>query len=354
MKFSQILKKSPWEDFEEEENIFTKKRKDSKGNFNLNFNHFNFQDNKYLIYLVIAIIFVLWLASGLYMVKEGEQAVVTRFGAYNRIGVPGLNYHLPKPFESVTIEQVNQYRKVEIGYRSSTNSMRNTSSTGRDISGESIMLTGDENIVELNVYVMWYISDVKDYVFNVLGQPETVKAVAESAIREVIGNTPIASILSNKKQEIAEDILQLMQQTLNLYASGIKVDQVQLLKAEPPKEVIQAYRDVQTSRADKEREINQAQSYQNDIIPRARGDAAKIIQDAEGYAADVVARAQGDTARFNAVYKQYVENKEVTKNRLYLETIEKILQKSDKVVVGSEAMLPHMSMGEKNLFKQQQ
>lgn len=349
MKFSQILKKSPWEDFEEEENIFTKKRKRSHEPFN--FDQFKFGDNKKLIYFLMIVAFLLWIASGFYKVKEGEQAVVTRFGAYNRIGLAGLNYHIPTPFESVIIEKVNQYRKVEIGYRSSAGSIRAGGASGRDVNSESIMLTGDENIVELNVYVMWYISDIKSYVFNILGQPETVKAVAESAIREVVGNTSIASILSDKKQEIAEEILKLTQKTLDLYVAGIKVDQVQLLKAEPPKEVIPAYRDVQISRADKEREINQAQSYHNDIIPRARGDAEKIIQDAEGYAADVIARAHGDTARFNLVYKQYVENKEVTKNRLYLEAIEQILRNTDKVIVGSEAMLPHMSMGEKNMFK---
>jgi membrane protease subunit HflK len=351
--YNQIFIKSPWEDLEEdkEPNIFNRKRKEP---FNFNYQQFQFSNNT--IILAIGALVLLWLASGVYKVEEGEQSAVTRFGRFDRIGIPGLNYHLPEPIESVTIERVNQSRRIEIGYRSSGKDRTGgigSNSSAKDISGESIMLTGDQNIVELNVDIMWHISDISKYLFNVADPEETLKAASESAIREVIGNTPIASILSDQKQEITEKVEGLIQQTLDQYATGVEIEQVQLLKAEPPKEVIQAYRDVQTAKADKEKEINQAQSYNNDILPKARGEAAKIMQEAEGYQAEVIAKAKGDASRFNAVYAQYVDNKDITKTRLYLESLEEILQGSDKVIMGAGGMLPHMALKQKVAKKEQ-
>ncbi|WP_341752993.1 MULTISPECIES: FtsH protease activity modulator HflK [unclassified Candidatus Tisiphia] len=338
--FNQILKKSPWDDSEEEEkseyNIFTRPRKKNKFNFHEFFNNFGFNNN--IMILVFFSLVAIWFASGIYEVKEGEEAAVMRFGKFVRKGSPGLNYHLPMPFEQVIVEKVNQSRRIEIGYRSTSNLKPNMDNT------KAITLTGDENIVALNCDVMWHISDLEKYIFNIVNPEESVKIVAESAIREVIGNTPISSILSDQKQEITNKIEALTREILVHYNAGVEIEKVQLLKAEPPAEVIDAYRDVQTSKADKEREINQAQSYNNDILPKARGEAARILQEAEGYRQEVISKAEGDSKRFVAVYTQYVANKSITKDRLYLEAIEKILTDTSKVIMGTNGVLPHMAI----------
>ncbi|MCC8483889.1 MAG: FtsH protease activity modulator HflK [Rickettsia endosymbiont of Labidopullus appendiculatus] len=343
--FNQILKKSPWDDSEEEEkseyNIFTKPRKKNKFNFHEFFNNFGFNNN--IMILVLFSLVAIWFASGVYEVKEGEEAAVMRFGQFVRKGSPGLNYHLPLPFEQVVVEKVNQSRRIEIGYRSANNLRSNMDNT-KAIAAESTMLTGDENIVALNCDVMWHISDLEKYIFNIVNPEESVKIVAESAIREVIGNTPISSILSDQKQEITNKIEALTREILVHYNAGVEIEKVQLLKAEPPVEVIDAYRDVQTSKADKEREINQALSYNNDILPKARGEAARILQEAEAYRQEVISKAEGDSKRFIAVYKEYVGNKVVTKERLYLAAVEEILTNTSKVIMGTNGVLPHMAI----------
>lgn len=340
-----VFAKSPWDDSEPRENIFTRKRRDS-----LNFDNFNFDFNGKTVLLAFVGLMLLWLANGFYKVEEGEEAAIIRFGKFNRKAMPGLNYKLPAPIEIVVIEKVTQSRRIEIGYRSGSKIKNNLGADlnkDRDVTSESIMLTGDENIVQLNVDVNWHISDLAEYLFNVNDPEETVKAVSESAIREVIGNIPIASVLSNQKQEIADKIQALIEQILDQYRIGVAIEQVKLLKAEPPNEVIQAYRDVQTAKADKEKEINEAQSYRNNILPKARGEAAKITEESEGYKAEVIAKAQGDASRFNAIYYEYSLNKEVTRNRLYLDTLKEILTGADKIMVGTDGMLPHMAIKKK-------
>ncbi|BBB56655.1 membrane protein [Candidatus Megaera polyxenophila] len=340
--YQHTFKKSPWEDSEPKENIFTKKRRDQ-----FNFDNFQFNFNPKSVIWILGGIILLWLANGFYKVEEGEEAAIIRFGKFNRTAMPGLNYKLPSPFETLEIEKVAQSRRIEIGYRSSGKLRNNIGADlnkDRDIAAESIMLTGDENIIELNVDVMWHISNLSDYLFNVTDPEEAVKAVSESAIREVIGNMPIASVLSNQKQEITEKIEGLIKQILEQYKIGVAIEQVKLLKAEPPKEAIQAYRDVQTAKADKEKEINEAQSYRNNILPKARGEAAKILEESEGYKVEVIAKAEGDASRFNAIYEQYLLNKEVTRGRLYLDALKEILYQSDKVIMGTEGVLPHMAV----------
>ena len=363
MATSKVLKwwislKSPWDNDDSrddsssddssnkpanEDNIFTKaRRKANKSplkDFNFNFN-FNFTPN--IVGLIIAALALIWFASGVYEVKEGEEAIIVRFGKFVRKGTAGLNYRMPFPIEYAIIEKVNQSRRIEIGYRSGVSSKGNSGSS-REIAAESTMLTGDENIAYLNCDVMWHIKNLEEYVFNVMAPEDTVKNASESAIREVIGRTPIASVLSNQKQEIADQVAALTQKILDQYKIGVEIDQVQLLKAEPPSEVIDAYRDVQTSKADKEREINQAQSYNNDILPKARGDAAKLIQEAEGYKQEVLSKAEGDVSRFNAVLAQYQNAKQVTRDRLYLDAVAEVMQGSNKVIT-SGGVLPHMSI----------
>jgi membrane protease subunit HflK len=333
-----LFLKSPWDDIGSEQNIFTRPRKKQ-----FKFDDFQFQFNKHIVLLVGIVLFILWLFSGIYEVKEGEEAAVIRFGRFVRKGMPGLNYRLPRPIELEIIEKVNQSRRIEIGYRSS--SARSSIDTIKGVASESIMLTGDENIVDLNCDVMWHINDLEKFKFNVDNPAQTVKTAAESAVREIIGKTPISSILSDRKQEITNKIEQLTQKILDHYGAGVSIETVQLLKAEPPSEVIDAYRDVQTSRADKEREINQAQSYNNDVLPRARGEAAKMLQEAEGYKQEIIAKADGDSQRFSFVYKQYINNKQLTKDRLYLEAMNEVLSGSNKVIMGADGVLPHMSIG---------
>ncbi|MDX2049706.1 MAG: FtsH protease activity modulator HflK [Rickettsiaceae bacterium] len=335
------MPKSPWED-DERSDEFPAMRKSSRSNFP----NFKIPDvggvPPWLALGAVGVIFLIWLASGLYKISEGEESVVLRFGKYVRTEKPGLNYHLPWPFEEVIVEPISKSRRVEIGYRSSVYSPDKQ----KFIAHESKMLTGDENILSLHCDVLWHIRNLQDYVFNVLSPEDTVKAAAESAIREVIGETPIAYALSSQKQEIASKIETLVQKTLDSYDIGIDIEMVQLLKAEPPQEVISAYRDVQTSRADKEKEINQALAYNNDVLPKSRGEASKLVQLAEGYKQEVISKAQGDTKRFLAIYSEYVKNKRLIKDRLALETIEEVLASSTKYISGPNT-LPHLAIDQK-------
>lgn len=308
-------------------------------------------NNPKIIAIIVLASLVVWLLSGFYTVDPEEEAVVLRFGQYSRIAEPGLNYHLPTPFEAVNIEKVTRIEREEIGFRS-TATFSGTSpqptSAQRNISEESLMLTGDENIVDINFEVQWKISNLKDFMFNVSKPKDTVKSAAESAMREVIGNTPIAAALAEGRSTIEQKTKVLLQSILDSYGVGVEIVRLQMLKVDPPAEVVDAFRDVQTARADKEREINQAQTYQNDVIPRARGDAARLIQESEGYKQEVIARSKGDANRFLAVYSQYKLAKEVTRKRLYLETMEDVLQGMDKVVIdnakGAQGVLPYLPL----------
>lgn len=307
--------------------------------------------NSKVLFIILLGSLVLWLLSGFYTVDPEEEAVVLRFGQYNRIADSGLNYHLPTPFEHIIIEKVTRIEREEIGFRStatySMTSNQNASSQ-RNIPEESLMLTGDENIVDINFEVQWKISNLKDYLFNINKPKDTVKSTAESAMREVIGNTPIAAALAEGRSSIEQQTKTLLQSTLDSYGAGVEIVRLQMLKVDPPAEVVDAFRDVQTARADKEREINQAQTYQNDLIPRARGNAARIVQESEGAKQEVIARAKGEASRFLAVYEQYALAKEVTRKRLYLETMEEVLQGMDKIIIdsatGTQGILPYLPL----------
>lgn len=345
--FTIFKMKSPWDNYSYD-NKFPKFSNDF---FKWKPDFFNIKN----IALICAGLLGLWLLSGLYSIKEGEEALVIRFGAFNRKASTGLNYHIPLPFEKVIIEKVNKSRRIEIGYRSSefTNA-KNWSNDSNDIEAkiksvpeESIMLSGDENILNLNCDIVWHIKDLYDYTFNVIKPEETIKLAVESSIREVIGKSFISSVLSNQKQEIADEIEQLSQKILDNYGVGVVIDKVQLLKAEPPSEVISYYRDVQTAKADREKLINQAYTYMNDVIPNARGESVKIIQEAEAYKQEVIAKSIGEGQRFNLVLKQYSNNRQLMQNRLYLETIENILKGSNKTIIGSSQILPHLPVTQK-------
>ena len=227
------------------------------------------------------IILGIWLASGFYRVLPDEQGVVLRFGKYVNQTQPGLHYHLPFPVEKVLTPKVTKVNRIDVGYRSASDTGRATSVS--DVPEESLMLTGDENIVDIDYSVFWIIKDAGKFLFNIQSPEDTVKSVAETAMREVIAKNGIQSILTEGRAQIEIDTQNIMQEILDSYDSGISITQVQTQKADPPKEVIDAFRDVQAAKADKERAQNEAEAYANDVIPRARGEAAQILQQAEAY-----------------------------------------------------------------------
>jgi len=291
----------------------------------------------------VGVVFVLWLATGIYRVNPDEQGVVRRFGAYSETTGPGLHYHLPTPIESVEKPKVTRVNRTEVGIATETLGR----GVGRQLlPEESLMLTGDENIVDINFSVFWVIKDAKSYLFNVRNPEATVKSAAEAAIREVVGRTPIASVLAEGRRQVETDTETLLQNILDSYAAGLQVTQVQLQKVDPPQPVIEAYRDVQKARADQERLKNEAEAYQNNIVPLARGDAEQKIQNAEAYRREIVARAQGDAQRFLSVLSAYQANKEVTAERLYLETMEDVLKNTNKVLVdkAAQGVVPYLPL----------
>ena len=296
--------------------------------------------------LLVLIAIGLWLASGFYRVLPDEQGVVTRFGAYISTTPPGLNYHMPYPIEDVVTPRVTRVNRAEIGFRSAGDSGR--SDLVRGLPDESLMLTGDENIVDINFVVFWVIKDAGQYLFNIRDPDETVKAVAESVMREIIGQTKIASALAEGRRAIETRAQIDIQTILDDYKSGIEITQSQLMKVDPPQQVVDAFRDVQRARADQERLRNEAEAYRNDIIPRARGEAEQLVQEAEAYKQEVVARASGDAERFINVYKSYTIAKDVTVRRIYLETMEEVIGNANKVIIDNSAsgsgVLPYLPL----------
>ena len=287
-----------------------------------------------LILLVVGAI-ALWLLSGFYRVQPDEQGVVLRFGEWTRTTPPGLNYHLPGPIESVLTPKVTRVNRIEVGLRSVGETTRGV--PVRDIAEESLMLTGDENIVDIDFTVFWVIKDAGKFLFNIRNPEATVKLTAESAMREVIGQTPIQSALTEGRNEIEESTQARVQQLLDDYGAGIEVRRVQLLKVDPPGPVIDAFVDVQRARADLERLRNEAEAYRNDILPRARGEAEKMIQDANAYREEITNKAKGEAERFIKVLESYQASKDVTTQRIYLETLEEVFRGMNKVIIDSSA-----------------
>jgi modulator of FtsH protease HflK len=299
-----------------------------------------------LIGIGVAVIVALWLASGFYRVEPDEVGVVLRFGAFDRMTQPGLNYHLPRPIESVLTPKVTRVNRTEIGFRSEDEEGRPTASA--QVPEESLMLTGDENIVDINCTVFWVIKDAKSYLFNIRAPEKTVKSATESALREVIGEHPLAMELSEGRQQVESETLKLSQQLLDSYGAGVDVTQVTLQRVDPPGPVIAAFRDVQAALADQARLKNEAESYRNGVVPKAKGDASKIQQGAEAYKQQVIAQATGDAARFDSVYQAFKAAEDVTRERLYIVTMEQILEDANKVILdrgaGQNGVLPYLPL----------
>lgn len=291
-----------------------------------------------------------------FTVKPDELGVVLRFGQYDRQEGPGLHFRLPYPLEEVLLPKVTRENSTEIGMRSVSN-MRGVAK--RDVTEESLMLTGDENIVDVDFVVFWRIkAEEKDpvtgqtgaaqYLFNLQNPDETVKEVAEAAMREVVGKNDIEPILTGARQRTEQQVQTLMQRTLDSYGAGIRVTRVQLLKVDPPVKVIDAFRDVQAARADNERIQNEAFGYANKVVPEARGEAQRILQGAEGYKQQAVQEALGQASRFEKVLEEYQKAPDVTRRRLYLETMERVFEGTDKIILDSagsaQGVVPYLPL----------
>ena len=269
-------------------------------------------------------IVALWAASGFYQVQPSEVAVVTRFGAYERSETPGLQYRLPWPIEAVEKVPFTTVNRIDIGGGGTTDT---------DIPQESLMLTGDENIIDLNFSVIWKVSDPQRYLFATRNPAEAVKAVAESAMREAVGKNELQPILTTGRGQLQSQTAEIMQRTLDAWGAGIRVMEVQIRSVNPPNEVNAAFRDVQSAGQDRDSAVNEADAYRNRVVNEAKGDAAKIIQSAQGYREQSVREATGDAARFNSIYNEYRGSPVATRERLYLETMEQVLANSKKVVI---------------------
>src|SRR6266700_2724015 len=299
--------------------------------------------------LIVLGAIVFWGFSGFFRVDPDELGVVLRFGQYVRDAKPGLSYHLPYPVESVLTPKVTRVNRIDIGIRSD-DLRRGTAS--RDLLEESLMLTGDENIVDVDFSVFWLVKldGAGDFLFNIQQPEGTVKAVAESAMREVVGRSEIQPILTGARQTVETAVQDLMQTTLDHYGAGIQVTQVQLQKVDPPAQVLDSFRDVQAARSDAERAQNEAQTYANRVVPEARGRAAQITQAADAYRAQTVAEATGQTSRFIKVYDEYKKAPDVTRERMYLETMERLFTGTDKIILdtGSQGggVVPYLPLNE--------
>ena len=284
--------------------------------------NFNFKLTPVIIGIVI-----LWLLSGVYIVGPDEVGVVRTFGAFSRVTQSGLNWKFPAPIESVKTPKVTEVKRIEIGFRTMRNGQYRT------VEKESLMLTGDENIVDAEMIVQYKIKDPVDYLFKIVGPELTVREAAEASLRTVVGRNKIDETLTTGKFTIQEETKIQLQTILDNYQSGIHVVAVQLQDVSPPKEVIGAFKDVASAKEDKNRMINQAEGYRNDVIPKARGEGEAMIRDAEGFKESRIKRAEGDAAKFTTILKEYRKAKNITEKRLYLETMEKVLPDIEKIIV---------------------
>ncbi len=296
------------------------------------------------IVVILAVLVGLWALSGFYRVGADEQGVVMRFGKFHTQTAPGLNYRLPWPIETALTPRVTTENLVDIGMRTSGD--RRGGNISRDVPEESLMLTGDENIVDVDFSVFWVIKDAPDFLFNIQNPTGTVKAVAESTMREIVGQNDIQPILTEQRQTNEEQVKTLMQKTLDSYDAGITITRVKMQKVDPPAAVIDAFRDVQAARADQERARNEANKYANRVVPEAQGEAVRIRREAEAYRAQTVAEADGEARRFASVYDEYRTARGVTRQRLFLETLEKVLGRTNKVIIeqDGQGVVPYLPL----------
>lgn len=313
----------PWEKEDSPKVIKFKKSPTSKGNNKLTINP--------IIWIIVVI--ALWLLTGFYQIQTNENGVVLRFGKYVDTTDPGLHYHLPYPIEEVIKVSMTQERSINLGVNdgSYTRNFRDNSFT------ESHMLTGDENIVDINLTIVWRIKNAQDFLFNMREPETTVRVAAQSVLREIVGQSEMMPIISGDRGKVEDDTKVELQRVLDDFGSGVEIVRVKLQKADPPQQVVDAFNEVQRAKADMERFKNEAEAYRNEVVPNARGQASQILQSAEAYNQAVVNKAAGEADRFSSVYNAYKKGKDVTLRRLYLETMEEVLQQSDKVIIDPSA-----------------
>ena len=284
---------------------------------------------KFSVLWLVILVIGLWLATGLYQVRPDQQGVVMRFGKKVGLTQPGLNYHLPYPFESVIIANTTRENRINFGFDPQHNDA--------DVTAESLMLTGDENIVDVSVVVTWQVQDIGKFLFKVRDPEELTKIAAESAFREVIAQNKIQDILTTGRRAIETQAQTKLQQLMDEYETGILITRVSLRDAAPPPQVVDAFREVQRAQADAEQAKNKALAYQNDVLPKAHGEAARLVAEAEGYQQSEVAKASGEAQRFDAIYSAYQNAKEVTQKRMYLEAMEDVFSHAKHIIIDKNA-----------------
>ena len=297
--------------------------------------------------LLVLVFGLIWAATGFYRVNPQQQGVVLRFGEWVRTSSPGLHYHLPFPIETVLKPEVTRDNRIEVGFRD----VSGNSSSRRDIADESQMITGDENIVDIDFVVFWRIADAGQYLFNLAEPDDTIKVTAEAVMREIIGRTPIQNVLTEGRQVIQVRRVNSCKICSTNMARVSVYEMYSLLTVDPPADVIDAFNEVQRARQDRDRLKNEAEAFSNDIVPRARGEAAKLVAEAEAYQAEVVNRATGDASRFDQIFQAYLKDKDVTKERIYIETVEEIFSNVDKIIIDSDAgngVVPYLPLKELN------
>lgn len=301
------------------------------------------------IVLVLFGVVAIWLASGFYKVDPGSQGAELLFGRFVKLTSPGLNYWFPGPFGQVITPNVDKINQITVGYRVGSDIGRG--GAVRDVPQESLMLTSDQNVIDVDFIVQWKVKDASNFLFNIREPELTVKVASESAMREVIGNMSLDDVMTTKRAELQTRGLKLLQQILDEYDAGVLVSDIKLQKADPPNEVIDAFNDVQRARQDKERLQNEALTYANDIIPRARGQAQRVVQEAAAYREKLIREAEGEANRFISVYEAYLTDKDVTKRRLYLERMQELLRKTDKIILDvdsgqGQGVVPYLPLPE--------
>lgn len=296
--------------------------------------------NSLIILVSIAIIFI-WLGSGLYIVKQEESGIITRFGKFLEQVGPGLHYKMPYPIDFLEKEAVTRVRVMKIGDDSQSSGVKkvfwNQSGQSR-ANSENLMLTGDENIVDLSFEVQWKINNLHNFIFNIRDRNQTIQDAAQSAIREVISRDKLSSILTNGRSNIESEAKKLLQEMLDSYNAGVEIVLIQMLKADPPEQVIDAFRDVQTARVDKESEINKAMAYENEVIPFAKGQAGELLEEANGYAVKVVNEAKGNSERLTKIHEQYKLAPGLVKKKIYIDTMESIMENNQNITIIDDAI----------------
>ena len=303
------------------------------------------------IILILAILIGVWLVNGLYRVQETERGVELLFGKWNgNVTESGLHWWPAAPIGEVLTPAVTQINRMNIGFRDSTD-LGSRGGASRDVENESLMLTSDQNIADVDFTVQWRISNAGEYLFNIRDPEETVKAAAESAMREVVGQTALDDLLTTAREGVQGKTQKLLQSILDGYGAGIAIERVQLQKTEAPAPVIDAFNDVQRARQDKEKLQNEAESYRNRIVPTARGEAAGVLEEASAYRERVIKEGQGEASRFDQIYESFKAAPEVTRRRLYIETLRDVLEKADKVIIdnnaqGGQGVVPYLPLNE--------